>query len=170
MEALLPNSPSLLLMLSILRIQFLTGLRSLCSLLHRPLHREAQTQSKASVRLSEWKSGRQYLRQKSDLIISSGKWHNFLHVSPLFRGGFPGDSMVKNLLAYAGDTGRSPEIGNGNPLQYSCPENSKDRGAWQATVHGVTKNWTLSIWECIHSTFRRVWIVGSKDWKYLGPV
>ena len=33
------------------------------------------------------------------------------------------------------------ELGNGNPLQYSCLENSIDRGAWQATVHGVAKNW-----------------------------
>ena len=32
--------------------------------------------------------------------------------------------------------------GNGNPLQYSYLENSMDRGAWQATVHGVTKSWT----------------------------
>ena len=32
--------------------------------------------------------------------------------------------------------------GNGNPLQYSCLENPKDGGAWQAIVHGVTKNWT----------------------------
>ena len=35
--------------------------------------------------------------------------------------------------------GRSPGEGNGNPLQYSCLENSMDRGAWQATVHGVAK-------------------------------
>ena len=36
------------------------------------------------------------------------------------------------------------EIGedHGNPLQYSCPENPMDRGAWWATVHGVTKSWT----------------------------
>ena len=33
-------------------------------------------------------------------------------------------------------------VGNGNPLQYSCPEHSMGRGAWQATVHGVTKSWT----------------------------
>ena len=32
--------------------------------------------------------------------------------------------------------------GNGNPLQYSCLENPMDRGAWRATVHGVTKSWT----------------------------
>ena len=35
--------------------------------------------------------------------------------------------------------GRSPEEGNGNPLQYSCLENPMDRGAWQATVHGISK-------------------------------
>ena len=34
-------------------------------------------------------------------------------------------------------------LGNGNPLQYSCLENSMDGGAWWATVHGVTKSWTL---------------------------
>ena len=38
--------------------------------------------------------------------------------------------------------GRSPGEGNGNPLQYSCLENPMDRGAWQATVHGVTKSQT----------------------------
>ena len=60
--------------------------------------------------------------------------------------------VVKNLPANAGDirdtgwipdSGRSPGEGQGNPLQYSCLENPKDRGAWQATVHGVTKSWTL---------------------------
>ena len=62
--------------------------------------------------------------------------------------GFPGDSVVKNLPANAGDTGevssvpgsgRSPRGGNGNPLQYSCLGNPVDRGAWGATVHGVAK-------------------------------
>ena len=38
--------------------------------------------------------------------------------------------------------GRSPGEGNGNPLQYSCLENPMDRGAWSATVHGVTKSQT----------------------------
>ena len=52
---------------------------------------------------------------------------------------------VKNLPANAIDSGsipgleRSPGEGNGDPLQYSCLENSMARGAWQATVHGVTK-------------------------------
>ena len=40
------------------------------------------------------------------------------------------------------ESGRSPGEGNGNPLQYSCLENSRDRGAWGATVHGVTMSWT----------------------------
>ena len=57
----------------------------------------------------------------------------------------------KHLLASAGDIGneglipglgRSPAEGQGNPLQYSCLENSTDRGAWWATVHGVTKSQT----------------------------
>ena len=53
--------------------------------------------------------------------------------------------MVKTLSANAGDTGsipglgRSPGGGNGNPIQYSCLGNPMDRGAWRATVHGVTK-------------------------------
>ena len=38
--------------------------------------------------------------------------------------------------------GRPPEGGNGNPLQYSCLEKPMDRGAWQASVHGVAKSWT----------------------------
>ena len=38
-------------------------------------------------------------------------------------------------------SGRSPGEGNGNPLQYSCLENPKDRGAWWATVHEVAKSW-----------------------------
>ena len=56
--------------------------------------------------------------------------------------------VVKNLPANARDidagsipgSGRSPGEGHGNPLQYSCLENSTDRGAWQATVHRVAKN------------------------------
>ena len=59
--------------------------------------------------------------------------------------------MVKNPPANAGDvrdlgsipgSGRSPGGRNGNPLQYSCLENSKDRGPWWATVHRVTKSQT----------------------------
>jgi len=59
--------------------------------------------------------------------------------------------VVKNPSANAGDAGdtssipvlrRSPGRGHGNPLYYSCLENSMDRGACQGTVHRVTKSWT----------------------------
>ena len=56
--------------------------------------------------------------------------------------------MVKDLPANAGEAGsvpglrRCPGGGNGNPLQYSCLGNPMDRGAWRATVHGVTKSQT----------------------------
>ena len=59
--------------------------------------------------------------------------------------------VVKNPRASAGDTRaeglipgsrRSPGEGNSNPLQYSCLENSVDRGCWWAVVHGVAKSWT----------------------------
>ena len=62
--------------------------------------------------------------------------------------GFPGGSAVKNPPANAGDvgsipeSGRSPGEGNGNPLRYSCLGNPMDRGAWQATVHGITEGQT----------------------------
>ena len=48
---------------------------------------------------------------------------------------------LKDLSSIPG-SGRSPGEGNGNPLQYSCLENPMDGGAWWATAHGVTKNWT----------------------------
>ena len=56
--------------------------------------------------------------------------------------------VVKNPPANVGDLcsslgwGDSPGERNGNPLQYSCLGNPMDRGAWQATVHGVAKSWT----------------------------
>ena len=62
-----------------------------------------------------------------------------------------GGAVVKIVPASAGDvrdtdsipgSGRYPGGGNGNPLLYSCPENPMNRGAWWATVHGVTKSQT----------------------------
>ena len=58
--------------------------------------------------------------------------------------------VVKNLSASTGDTdvglipgsGKFPAVGNGNPFQYSCLENSMDRGAWWTVVHGVAKSRT----------------------------
>ena len=68
-----------------------------------------------------------------------------------FKLGFPGGSVVKNSPANAGNArdiglipglGGSPGEGSGNSLQYSCLENSMDREAWWAIVHGVTKSQT----------------------------
>ena len=62
--------------------------------------------------------------------------------------GFPGGSDGKESACSAGDpdstpgSGKSSGEGNGNPFQYSCLENPMDRGAWQATVHGVAKSQT----------------------------
>ena len=61
---------------------------------------------------------------------------------------FPAGSDSKESAFNAGDMGTILELGrfsgegNGSPLQYSCQENSRDRGGWSATVHGVTKSWT----------------------------
>ena len=70
--------------------------------------------------------------------------------------GFPGDEVVKNPSASAGDTrdtgsipgsGRSPGVANSNPFQYSCLENPMNRGGWWAIVHVVTRSQTcLSDW------------------------
>ena len=65
--------------------------------------------------------------------------------------GFPDSSACEESACHAGATGhagsirgsgRSPQGGNGNPLQYSCLENPMDRGTWWATVQKVTKSWT----------------------------
>ena len=58
-----------------------------------------------------------------------------------FGSHYPGGAVVKNPPANAG-LGRSPGVGNGNPLQYSCLENPMDKGAWWATVRWVPKSWT----------------------------
>ena len=65
--------------------------------------------------------------------------------------GFPDGSDGKESACYVGDlgsiprSGRSPEEGNGNPLQYSCLENLMDGGIWRATVHVVTESDTMEL-------------------------
>ena len=60
----------------------------------------------------------------------------------------PGGSDGKESACNVGDPGSIPRLGsspgegNGYPLQYSCLENSMNRGAWWATVHGIAKSWT----------------------------
>ena len=75
--------------------------------------------------------------------------------------GFPGGSDGKESARNAGDLGsilglgRSHGGGHGNPLQDSCLENSMDRGAWRATVHGVAKSQTqLNDYVSMHTTYR----------------
>ena len=54
-------------------------------------------------------------------------------------------------------SGRSPGGGHGNPLQYSCLENSMDRGAWRATGHRVTKSQTRLKWLSMHAAFYKLY-------------
>ena len=74
-----------------------------------------------------------------------------IYISIMISGASQVVLVVKNLPANVGDVrdaglipglGRSAGGGHGNPLQYSCLENSMDGGVWQATVHGVTKSQT----------------------------
>ena len=80
---------------------------------------------------------------KNEIVVTKNNSTNFL----LLRC-FSGSSDGKELACNAGDPGsipglgRSPGEGNGNPLQYSCLVKPMDRGAWWATVHGVTKSGT----------------------------
>ena len=78
------------------------------------------------------------------MSIGVNNWEN----TGYFRG-FPGGSVVKNPPANAGDAGlipglgRYPGVGNSNPLQYACLENSMDREVWQAAVCLGPKSQTL---------------------------
>ena len=73
--------------------------------------------------------------------------YTYKHIHIYLKQHFPGDALVKNLPANAGDagdtgsilgSGRSPGGGNGNPWKFSRLENPIDSGSWWATVHGVT--------------------------------
>ena len=72
----------------------------------------------------------------------------YIYIYIFFFSTITCSSDGKESACSAGDSGlipgsgRSPGEGSGNPLQYSCLENSTDRGAWWATVHGVAKSWT----------------------------
>ena len=77
--------------------------------------------------------------------------HMYLHtwVLPRQHNGKSPPASVRDAASVPG-SGGSPAVGNGNPLQYACLENSMDRGAWQSTVHGVTKSWT-QLSACAHT-------------------
>ena len=108
-------------------------------------------------------------------------WHRFRWI---FKVGFPGGSDSKESICNSKDWGSTPGLGwspgegNGNLLQYSCLENSMDRGPWQATVHGVAKSgaqlsgyhfhfhfrWRSKVMRCKTTTvmWRRV---GGAEWR-----
>ena len=82
-------------------------------------------------------------------LVLNTKWTDHPHLplsSTLKISVFPGGSDGKKSAYNVGDpswipgSGRSPGEGNGNPLQYSCQENSMDRGVWWATVHGIAES------------------------------
>ena len=84
------------------------------------------------------------LRANEENSYNSG--HSVKNIQKQFCG-----KLILLCSANSGDTGdmgliprsgRSPGEGNGNPLQYSCLENPRDRGAWWGTIHKVTKSWT----------------------------
>ena len=82
-----------------------------------------------------------------DFWVGKIPWRRNRLPTPVFLG-FPGGSDHKESSCNAGDLGPIPGLGrssgegNGNPLQYSCLENSMNRGAWWATVHEVAKSRT----------------------------
>ena len=81
--------------------------------------------------------------------LASSKPLDYFKADPRYIICFPGGSDSKESACNAGvsgsipGSGRSPGEGNGHPLQYSCLENSMDRGTWRATAHGIEKNQTL---------------------------
>ena len=92
-----------------------------------------------------------------------------LHI--IFRG-FPGGSEDRESSAYVRDpgsisgSGRFPGGKHGTPLQCSCQENPRDRAAWRAIVHGVTKSWTRLKWLSTHEVFKLAsrYISESVEW------
>ena len=99
--------------------------------------------------------------------------------------GFPGGSDSKKSACNTRDldsisgSGRSPGEGNGYPLQHSCLENSTDRGAWQAAVHGVSGSWTQLSDKYLHAVaygqvffFFYCWLgaVSSQRWSSGGRI
>ena len=85
------------------------------------------------------------LRVRGEGPLARANCDHMLYIEVTCSLGFPGDSVVKNPPANAGDTGSTPglerptEDENGNPLQSSCLGNPMDRGAWWASVHKVAK-------------------------------
>ena len=91
--------------------------------------------AKSRTRLSDW----------TELIHHYGLPWWLSGKEPACNAGVAGD------MGLIPESGRSPGGGHGNPLQYSCLENPMNKGAWWATVHGVTKSWTQLKWFSTHT-------------------
>ena len=84
------------------------------------------------------------MQETQEMHVQPLGWEDPLKQDPSILAGFPGGLDGKKSTSNAGDLGLISGLGrssggrNCNPLQYCCLENSKDRGAWQAIVHGVT--------------------------------
>ena len=89
---------------------------------------------------------------KSWTQLSNIHFHASLYVSCRFPRWLSGKESTCNAedVGSIPGLGRAPGEGNGNPLLYSCLENSKDRGTWRATVHGVAENQTRQSEQHLH--------------------
>ena len=125
-------------------------------------HAQVGTGARASLQPLPWQHFQRPFSSSSTLLYSCrlSLFSFLLSLSPSFlcnvnmrrmfteTSGFPGGSDSKESACNTEDpglipgSGRSPGEGNGNPLQYPCLENPKDRGAWWAAVCGVTKSQT----------------------------
>ena len=109
-----------------------------------------KTKIMASGPITSWGIDGETVETASDVIFWAPKSLQMVTAAMKLKDaysleGFPGGSEVKASACNVGDLGsvpgleRSPGEGNGNPLQYSCPGNPTDRGAWQSTIHAVAK-------------------------------
>ena len=104
-----------------------------------------------NFQVRSWATHAQFLLAHSPVILSEGTEgspaYDIIKLLPHEKGASQEALVVKNPSVNAGDmgsipgSGRSPEEGHSNPLQYSCLENPIDRGAWRAAVHSVPKSW-----------------------------
>ena len=115
----------------------LRSLRVIMLLYPVPFHLQSRTQTRSKSKGHKHQSlVKIYLLQITKITLS------------FFSEKLPGASLVAQMVESTCNAGstpgseRSPRGGHGNPLQYSCLEDSMDRGAWRATVHGVAKSQT----------------------------
>ena len=123
-----------------------------------PLEEEMASHCSFSSGLPQWLSGQRIclpMQETQETQIQSlgqeDPWRRKWHPTPASPAGFPSGSAGKEFVCqcrrhkrhrFSPWVRKIPRGGNGNPLQSSCLENPMDRGAWQATVHGVAKSWT----------------------------